>query len=69
MQKPASVAFSELETGIEGLINNSGLPAFAIIPLLQNAINQLDGIKQRQYQRDLDEWNKAVETDGEQTDQ
>ena len=69
MQKPATVAYEEFGTEIERIINNCGLPAFIIIPLLKSAIAQLEEIKERQYQRDLEEWNKAVEADGEQTDE
>ena len=60
MQKPATVAYRELSDKLQELLNNCGLPAFVMIPLLREALTQLEALDERQYQRDMTEWNKAV---------
>ena len=69
MQKPASIRYREFVEKFQTVLNESDLPAFILLPTVREAIVQLEAIDERQYQRDLEEWTKAVGTDGEQTDQ
>lgn len=68
MEKPSTVAYHDFMNLLQNLLNDADLPAFVLIPVMREAIVQLEAVEQRQYKRDLDEWNKAVEADGEQAD-
>ena len=68
MQKPSTIVYREFSDNLQDLLNNAGLPAFVMIPLMREALTQLEVIEQRQYQRDLEEWNKALEADSEAVD-
>ena len=68
MQKPITVARREFREDLQYLLNQSGLPAFVMLQPMYEAIAQLETLDEKQYQRDLDEWNKAVTLDGEQAD-
>ncbi len=53
MQQPITVARENLKISLAHIINeNTDLPAFVIIDLLENMITQLTPIAQKQYQND-----------------
>lgn len=62
MVKPATVLQREFKAKIVKAINEAGLPAFALIPILKDALGQLVRIDEEQYQADL----KAIEEAGEE---
>ena len=69
MQKPETIRYREFVEKFQTLLNESDLPAFVVLTAVREAIVQLEAIDERQYQRDLKEWTKAVCADGEQADQ
>ena len=60
MNKPSTIIYEEFKQDLANLINNSGLPAFVIEPVLQNYLNETRMIMQRQYQADKDEYEKSL---------
>ena len=59
MEKPSTVAHQEFIEGLVGLINRSGLPAFALIPVVEDTMKELRKMADKQYQRDLENWNMS----------
>lgn len=60
MNKPSTIIYEEFKQNLANLINNSGLPAFIIEPVLQNYLNETRMIMQRQYQFDMAEYEKSL---------
>ena len=60
MNKPSTIIYEEFKQDLANLINNSGLPAFVIEPVLQNYLNETRTIMQRQYQADKAEYEKFL---------
>lgn len=60
MNKPITVVYEELKQNMANLINNSGLQAFMIEPILQNFLNETRVAMQRQYQTDKAEYEKSL---------
>ena len=61
MNKPTTIVYEEFKQDLANLINNSGLPAFVVEPVLQNFLNETRMIMQRQYQLDKAEYEKSLE--------
>lgn len=61
MDKPITVARQEFMDALVGLINNSGLPAFAITPILQGFAQKIAELEQQQYEADKAEYEKNDE--------
>ena len=53
MDKPASLLQREFEEKIIDAINTSSLPAFVLIPVLEQAVRELERLKEEQYKADL----------------
>ena len=60
MNKPSTIIYEEFKQELANLINNSSLPAFIMESVLQNYLNEIRIIAQRQYQIDKDEYQKAL---------
>ena len=77
MEKPSTVAFREFVEKIQQAVNSSNLPAFVLIPVFRDTLEQLAQLDEQQFQHDSAEWNKArvekskseVNADGRQKDQ
>lgn len=52
MDKPSTLLHREFKTAIVTAINTSGLPAFAIAPVLEDALREVRAIEEQQYQED-----------------
>jgi hypothetical protein len=61
MNKPTTIVYEEFKQDLANLINNSGLPAFIIEPVLRDYLNETRAIMQRQYQLDKAEYEKSLE--------
>ena len=59
MEKPSTVVYREFVDKIQEAVNTSNLPAFVIIPVIKDTLDQLVRLEERQYQHDAAEWNKA----------
>ena len=60
MNKPSTIIYEEFKQELANLINNSSLPAFIMESVLQNYLNEIRIIAQRQYQIDKDEYQKEL---------
>lgn len=60
MNKPITVVYEEFKQNLANLINNSGLPAFVIEPILQNYLNETRIAMNKQYQIDKDKYEKTL---------
>lgn len=58
MEKPITVARQEFIEELVKLINESGLPAFVISPILKDTLATVDQLAQQQYQADLAKWGE-----------
>lgn len=61
MKKTAIILHREFVNRMEELINTSGLPAFVLIPVLRDVLNQLIRQDEQQYMSDMNLYNKAME--------
>ena len=61
MKKTAIILHREFVNGMEELINSSGLPAFVLIPVLRDVLNQLVRQDEQQYLSDINLYRKAME--------
>lgn len=52
MDKPASLRCAEFSEGLAALINNSGLPAFVMEPIMKNVYYELVGVCRTQMEKD-----------------
>lgn len=60
MNKPISVVCEEFKQGLAVLINNSGLPAFIVEPVLRNCLNEVKIIADNQFRLDKSAYEKGM---------
>ncbi len=58
MQKPSTVAYREFLDRINNLVNESGLPAFVLIPVFREILGQLVRNEEVQYAADKKIWDE-----------
>lgn len=77
MNKPLSIAYRDYKQAIVDITNNSGLPAFLIVEVIENVFRQVLQQKETELKRDEALWHKAqteatpqceVNDDGRQED-
>ena len=56
MNKPITIVREEVKEQIANIINNSGLPAFVIEPILQEFLMEVKNIAIRQYEYDKQQY-------------
>lgn len=61
IEKPTTIAREEFITNLVNLINESGLPAFVMEPILHNMLNEVQAIMNEQYEKDLEQYNLALQ--------
>jgi hypothetical protein len=60
MNKPSTIIYEEFKRDLANLINNCGLPAFVIEPVLRDYTNEIKALAQRQYQLDKAEYDESL---------
>ena len=60
MNKPLTMIYDDFKAELTNLINNSGLPAFMLESILQNYLNEIRIIMQKQYQFDKSQYDKSL---------
>lgn len=60
VQKPLTVARRDYMQGIVDLTNSSGLPAFAMVEVLEHTLNELRPLVGSELKRDEAAWRAAV---------
>lgn len=75
MDKPQSVVFEELKQGIAQMINDSGLPAFMIEPMIRDFLMEIRDVAKSQYEYEKKQYDaylasqdKPAEVDAEIVD-
>jgi hypothetical protein len=63
MNKPSTIIYEEFKQELANLINNSGLPAFIIEPVLRDYLNEVMLMAQRQYQADKANYEQSLMTE------
>lgn len=58
MDKPITVARQEFMDALVALINESGLPAFALTPILQGFAQKTAELEQQQYEAEKAEYEQ-----------
>ena len=66
MNKPSTIIYEEFKQNLAALINQSGLPAFVIEPVLRDYLNDIKMLAQRQYQADVAEYTKSLEEENKE---
>lgn len=69
MNKPITLVYEDFKLQLADLINNSGLPAFMIEPVLSNYLSEVKNLVKRQYEFDKVQYEEALlslENEGEQ---
>ncbi len=61
MDKPLTVARQEFAENIVEVINNSGLPAFVMLEIVQSCERELTKLSQTQYEKDKAEYEESKE--------
>ena len=56
MNKPITIVREETKEQIANIINNSGLPAFVIEPILQEFLMEVKNVAMRQYEHDKQQY-------------
>lgn len=64
MDKPATILQREFRDKIVNAVNESNLPAFVLVPVLEQALAEVRQIEEQQYKADLAEY-EGENKDGE----
>ena len=65
MNKPITIIREELKAQIAEVINNSGLPAFVVEPILQEFLFEVKNAVMLQYENDKQEYAKFLDSQAE----
>lgn len=60
IQKPITVVRMEFITSLSDMINNSKLPPFILEPIFKDMYTDIRRMAQRQYELDLERYNKEI---------
>lgn len=66
MNKPITIVREEVKEQIAAIINNSGLPAFVIEPILQDFLMEVRSVAIRQYEYDKQQYNASLKNKEEE---
>ena len=59
-QKPMTVAKEDFVNNLTDIINNSGLPAFVIEPVMKDMYFEVRDVAQKQYKQDNQQYQSAL---------
>ena len=62
MNKPITVVREETKRGLIDLINNSGLPAFVVEPIIEDILIEIKNVAKKQYEYDLEQYNSYLQS-------
>ena len=65
MDKPVSVARVELIENIAKTINESKLPPYILIPIMEDFLRQAQNATKRQYEAELVMWQESLKQESE----
>lgn len=59
-KKPTSVARVDFISDMANVINNSGLPAFIMEPIVKDMLLEIQSAAQKQYEHDKEQYEKTL---------
>lgn len=65
MNKPANLILEETKDNIINTINESGLPAFLLEPILKDLHDQISILKQKELEKSKREWEESLKKEKE----
>lgn len=65
MEKPISIVYEEFKQELANLINNYGLPAFVVEPVLRDYLNEIKIIKEKQYEMEKAQYEESLKKEEE----
>lgn len=65
MNKPANLIVEETKDNIINIINESGLPAFLLEPILKDLHDQTSILKQKELEKSKREWEESLKKEKE----
>lgn len=63
MDKPATLLQREFKDNLVKIINESKLPAFVLVPIMEQALAEVKDIEQKQYEADRAAYEGEVNAD------
>jgi hypothetical protein len=60
MEKPVSIKVQELKEELVDLINDSGLPAFIVEPIVKDIYEQIIQAKNQEYTKDKENYENSL---------
>lgn len=63
MDKPATLLQREFKDNLVKIINESKLPAFVLVPIMEQALAEVKDIEQKQYEADKAAYEGEVNAD------
>lgn len=60
-EKPATLLQREFEEKIVEAVNNSNLPAFVLVPILEGALAEVKRVEEQQYEADKAAYEASLE--------
>lgn len=69
MDKPLTIVAYDFENTLIDTVNNAGLPAFIIKPILERVLQYVKQAEQRQLKSDMEAYKQSIESnEGENDD-
>lgn len=69
MNKPITIVREEFIEGLTNLINNSGLPAFILEPVLRDTYNKVKAAERQQLENDKKRYQEMLDNEFDINDQ
>lgn len=66
MQKPITIARRDYMTALCDITNNSNLPAFVIVEVLENILREMRPMMDAELKRDMATYRAAIQKEGEE---
>lgn len=63
MDKPITLVREEFKQSLVNVINNSGLPAFVIEPILNECLKEVRIVMQKQYESDKSKYEQFLKSE------
>ena len=60
--KPMTVKYEEFKRDLANLINNSGLPAFVVEPVLKDYLIEIKDVVKKQYETDKSQYESSLQS-------
>lgn len=68
MTKPSTILRQEFVEKIVNLINGSDLPAFVLVDVVEELLQELRRLAAEQYKRDMQAWEEYQKTEAEKSE-